>query len=79
MLSIIPTAEEARKQVDEIQSSLGQKKLIEISEAIKNAIDKMETSCTVAGRLPDPIIKALEAKGYNVDIGGRFDDTYISW
>lgn len=80
MLSI-PTAEEARKQVDEMQSAIGQKKQAEVAEAIKKAIDEMETRCTIDGFLPDPLVKALEAKGYKVETGGRYNecDTYISW
>ena len=80
MLSI-PTAEEARKQVDEMQSALGQKKQAEVAEAIKEAIDKMETKCFISGTLPKALVKALEAKGYKVETGGHYNecDTYISW
>lgn len=80
MLSI-PTAKKARKQVDEMQSALVQKKQAEVAEAIKKAIDKMETKCTIDGTLPDPLVKALEAKGYKVETGGRYNekDTCISW
>ena len=80
MLSI-PTAKEARKQVDEMQSTLGQKKQAEVAEAIKEAIDKMETKCFINGTLPGALVKALEAKGYIVKTGGRYndEDTCISW
>lgn len=80
MLSI-PTAEEARKQVDEMQSTLGQKKQAEVAEAIKEAIDKMKTKCFIDGKLPEALVKALKAKGYKVETGGRYneDGTCISW
>ena len=80
MLSI-PTAEEARKQVDEMQSALGQKKQAEVAEAIKEAIDNMETRCFITSTLPEALVKALEAKGYKVKTGGRYnqEDTCISW
>lgn len=80
MLSI-PTAEEARKQVDEMQSALGQKKQAEVAEAIKEAIDELETECFISGKLPKALVKALEAKGYKVETGGRCNEcgTCISW
>ncbi len=80
MLSI-PTAQEARKQVDEMQSELGKKKQAEVAEAIKEAIDNLKTRCTISGTLPDALVKSLEDKGYSVQTGGRYNeyDTYISW
>lgn len=80
MLSI-PTAQEARKQVDEMQSELGKKKQAEVAEAINKAIDECKTECTIDGELPKALIKVLEGKGYKVTSGGRYNETgyFISW
>lgn len=80
MLSI-PTAQEARKKVDEMQSELGKKKQAEVAEAINKAIDNLETQCTIDGELPKALIKILEDKGYNINPGGRYNESgyFISW
>ena len=80
MLSI-PTAEEARKQVDDMRSEWGKKKQEEVAEAIKEAIDNLKTECYISGKLPDALVKVLEKKHYKVETGGRYNecDTHISW
>lgn len=84
MLSIrlsIPTAQEARKQVEEMQSELVKKKQVEVAETIQKAIDNRETYCFIKGTLPKALVKFLEDKGYEVRIGRRFNecDTCIYW
>lgn len=82
MFDSIPTAAKARKQVEEMQSELGQKKVDEVSQAIQEAIDNLETSCTISGFLPKPLLTALkEEKGYEVQENSQKNEdyTYISW
>lgn len=75
MLSI-PTAEEARKQVNEMKSELGKRKQEEVAEAINKAIDNLETQCTIDGELPKALIRFLEEnKGYKVTPGGRYNES----
>lgn len=80
MLSI-PTAQEARKQVDEMKSEPGKKKQAEVAEAINKAIDDDERHCTIDGKLPKALIRILEGKGYKVTPGGRYNESgyFISW
>ena len=81
MLLSIPTAEEARKRLNEMKAEEGNRKYKEVAEVINTAIDDLQDHCMVEGELPKALLEALDKKGYRVEVGGRYNerDTYIYW
>lgn len=81
MLSI-PTAEEARKRVEELESEGARKMAEKVAEAIEEAINNLECSCTIDGHLPEALERDLvEKKHYKVKLGNQKNEAYttISW
>ena len=81
MLLSIPTAEEARRGLDDMCSEMGKLKRQQLEYAVNTAIDDLQDHCMVEGELPKALLEALDKKGYRVEVGGRYNerDTYIYW
>lgn len=80
MLSI-PSAEEARKKVNNMESEMAKKMQEKVAKAIEDAINKFQFSCTIDGHLSNVLLRDLREKGYKVKSGSQKNEdlTSISW
>jgi len=77
-----PTADEARKKIENGETINKNKELEDIKRKIVVAIDKGECSLYIQDvRIMDSTTRFLENQGYSVQVGGRYNEvnTLISW
>ena len=81
MLSSIPTAEEARKRLDEMKKEEGNRVYKEVAEAINTAIDNLQDCCSIHGELPKDLVEELVKKKYRIRVRREYTNpkTYIFW
>ena len=77
----IKTASEARQETKKIIKERIITELSKIGQKINDSINEGKYSCLLDYRFSETTIKELKELGYNVEMGGRYNEvsTSISW